>query len=120
MTTNAKAEGFDLNRPTIVALLILAGAMTAVPTLIGAVLAYLWRGNPENAAWEESHYAYHIKGFWMTIVVAIIFGVLTIASFFLLAPLFGLITVWLAVRGVVATVKAQRREPMPNPGSLLW
>lgn len=120
MPNDTPTQGFDLNRPTIVALLILVGAVTGVPTLIGAVLGYVWRGQPGNEAWEESHYAYHIRGFWMTVVAVIVLVVATILTFGLLAPLFGLVSIWLVVRAIVSLMNAQRREPMPNPDSYLW
>ncbi|MBB4633052.1 DUF4870 family protein [Sphingosinicella soli] len=120
MASRPETQGFDLNRPTIVALLILVGAVSGLPTLIGAILAYVWRGAAENAAWEESHYAYHIRGFWITIVAVIALGVLTIITLGLAGFLFPLVSIWLVVRAIIAIAKAQRREPMPNPSTWLW
>lgn len=116
----AETQGFDLNRPTIVALLILVGAVTGLPTLIGAILAYIWRGEAGGAPWEASHFAYHIRGFWITVVACILLGVLTLISFGLLAPLFVLISIWLVVRAIVSMAAAQRQQPMPNPDTYLW
>jgi uncharacterized membrane protein len=113
-------QTFDLNRPTIVSLLVLVGALTAIPTLIGAVLAYIWRGEAGNAAWQESHFAYHIRGFWITVVLVIMLAVGSVLSFGLLVPLFGLVSLWLVVRAIVSLLKAQRQEPMPDPDSFLW
>ncbi len=115
-----ETRGFDLNRPTIVALLILIGAVTGLPTLIGAILAYIWRGDAQVAPWEHSHFRFHIRGFWMTVIFVIISAVLTFISFGLLAWLFGVIVLWLVIRALVSLVKAQRHEPMPNPETLLW
>lgn len=120
MASRPETQGFDLNRPTIVALLILVGAVSGLPTIVGAILAYVWRGAAENAAWEDSHYTYHIRGFWMTVVAVVALAVLTIISFGLLAPLFGLVSIWLVVRAIVSIAKAQRREPMPDPNTYLW
>ncbi|WBX85453.1 DUF4870 family protein [Sphingosinicella microcystinivorans] len=120
MASRPEAQGFDLNRPTIVALLILVGAVSGLPTLVGAILAYIWRGAAENAPWEESHFAYHIRGFWITVVAVIALAVLSILTLGLLAPLFGLVSIWLVVRAIVSIAKAQRREPMPDPNTYLW
>src|SRR3546814_3246727 len=51
-STNAS---FDLNRPTIVALLYLASFLTGITALIGLVLAYVWKNEPHEP-WEPSHY----------------------------------------------------------------
>ncbi len=120
MASRPEAQGFDLNRPTIVALLILVGAVSGLPTLIGAILAYVWRGEPSNAPWEESHFAYHIRGFWITVVAVIALAVLTLLSFGLLAFLFPLISIWLVVRAIISISKAQRREPISDPNTYLW
>jgi uncharacterized membrane protein len=120
MTDAAPAQGFDFNRPTIVALLILIGAVSGLPTILGAILAYVWRGEAGRPGWENSHFDYHIRGFWITVVAVIVCIVLTILSFGLLAPLFGLISIWLVVRAIVSMAKAQRGEPMPDPETFLW
>ncbi|WP_339703463.1 hypothetical protein [uncultured Sphingosinicella sp.] len=120
MASRPETQGFDLNRPTIVALLILVGAVSGVPTLVGAILAYVWRGAAENAAWEDSHYAYHIRGFWITVVCVIVLAVLTLLTLGLAGFLFPVISIWLVVRAVVSIAKAQRHEPMPDPNTYLW
>jgi uncharacterized membrane protein len=117
---SASSGGFDFNRPTIVSLCILVGALTGLPTLIGALLAYVWRSESTAAAWEASHFAYHIRGFWMTVALVIVLGILAVLSFGLLMPLFGLVSIWLAVRAIVSLLRAQRQEPMTNPESVLW
>lgn len=120
MASRPEAQGFDLNRPTIVALLILVGAVSGLPTLVGAILAYVWRSESGNAPWEESHFAYHIRGFWITVVCVIALGVMTILTLGLAGFLFPLISIWLVVRAVVSIAKAQRHEPMPDPNTYLW
>jgi uncharacterized membrane protein len=119
MNADTGSKSFDLNRPTIVSLLLLLGAVTGFPTLIAAVLAYMWRGEAA-ASWESSHFEYHIRGFWITVIVVIVLTVATLVTFGLLFPLFGLVTIWLIIRSVVSLAKAQQHEPMPNPDSLLW
>lgn len=115
---DARAEkGFDFNRPTIVALLYLIGVVTAAPTILAVILAYVWRSDV-GEPWEASHYRYHIRSFWLGLLWGAI-GFLTMllgVGFVILL----LIPLWLAVRSIVALAAAQRREPVPNPDSWLW
>src|SRR3546814_8368095 len=50
-STNAS---FDLNRPTIVALLYLASFLTGITALIGLVLAYIWKNEPHERSEEHT------------------------------------------------------------------
>src|SRR3546814_14895292 len=70
-------RSFDLNRPTIVALLYLASFLTGITALIGLVLAYVWKNEPHEP-WEPSHYSFHIRSFWYGLLGAIICGILTL------------------------------------------
>lgn len=112
----AASGGFDLNQPTIISLLYLSALVLGVTALVGIVLAYVWRGQPQ-ASWEASHYRYHIRTFWIAVIGSVI-GTL------LLIVLIGLL-IWLAVgvlvvvRTVLALIAAQKREPMANPDSWL-
>lgn len=53
-------------------------------------------------------------------MLIIILAIGTVLSFGLLAPLFGLVSLWLVVRAIVSLMKAHRQEPMPDPDSFLW
>lgn len=117
MATQPPATGFDLNRPTIVSLLYLVGIVTALPTILALVLAYVWRGEPHEA-WEGSHYRYHIRTFWLALLFAIIGFVTTLVGVGFLILL--VIPVWMIVRSIVALSAAQRHEPVANPGTWLW
>lgn len=111
----APAGGFDLNHPTIVSLLYLGSFVVGVTGLVGIVLAYVWRGdNP--AGWEESHYAYLIRTFWFGLlgsVVGVVLSVVLIGVPILIAT-----AIWVIIRSVLSLLKAQKREPMPNPETL--
>lgn len=111
------ATGFDLNRPTIVALLYLASFITVITGLVGLVLAYVWKNEPHEA-WEVSHYRYHIRSFWYGFAGALICALLTLILIGLLG--FVALAVWLIVRTVLALLKAQRKEPITDPDTLLW
>ncbi len=109
--------GFDLNPPTIVALLYLAGALVGVTVLIGLILAYVWRKEPLEG-WEKSHFDFHIRTFWWSIVFTIVSFVLSIILIGLVG--FMLVGLWALIRTVVALVAAQKRAPLPRPHTLLW
>lgn len=114
------STGFDFNQPTIVALCYLASAVTGFPMLIGVVLAYVWRGAPEHD-WENSHFHFHIRSFWIGIALGLLFVIPTImtlglAGFFL----YPLLVLWLIIRSFIAMMKAQRQEPIDNVGTWIW
>lgn len=108
-------NGFEFNRPTIVSLLYLASCVTGVTLIIGVVLAYVWKGEPHQP-WEETHYTYLIRTFWIA-VVGTVLGMLTllIGIGFLILPGIG---IWALVRTVLSLVGAQKREPMKDPETL--
>lgn len=111
----AQESGFDMNRPSIISLLYLAGFVTGITGLVGVVLAHIWQGETQEE-WMRSHYTYLIRTFWIALVAGLIAFVL---SFVLIGMLlFPLIAVWVGVRSVLSLVKAQRREPMPDPLTL--
>lgn len=111
--------GFDFNRPTIIGLLYLASWVSGGLTgLIGGVLAFVWKGD-QHQPWEATHYTYLINTFWIMFVGTAIAFVLTVTLIFAIfgIPLGFFVGIWATVRAVMSLVKAQRREPMPNPGS---
>ena len=107
------ASGFDFNHPTVVSLCYLASFLTGVTAIVGVVLAYVWRGESGRDAWEESHFTYLINTFWIGLVGSILGFVLLVVVIGILV-LLG-VAVLVIVRCVLSLVKAQRREPMPNP-----
>ena len=107
---------FDFNRPTIISLLYLAACVLGVTGLIGLVLAYVWKGEPHED-WEDSHYTYLIRTFWIGLLGIVVSMVLMLVLIgFLLAVAVG---VWVLVRSVMSLVNAQKRQPMPDPGTWL-
>lgn len=111
----APSGGFDMNRPTIISLLYLSSFILGVTALIGVILAFVWKGEPHED-WEATHYQYLINTFWIGLVGTIV-GIVTMIV--LVGFLVLLATVALCVvRSVLSLLKAQKREPMPNPGTL--
>jgi uncharacterized membrane protein len=112
----AATPGFDGNQPTIISLLYISSIVFGLTGLVAMILAYVWKDKPQ-AEWEVSHYQYHIRTFWIWLVEVVI-GVITS---FILIGIFILIAAWIhvLVRGIMSLIKAQAREPMPNPETLL-
>lgn len=112
--------GFEFNRPTIVSLLYLLSAVVGITILVGIILAYIWEGEP-NEAWEESHWRWLIRTFWIGLLYGVIAGALTIGTFglggFVFIPL---VVVWFAVRAIRSLLAAQKRAPMENVETWLF
>lgn len=110
---------FEMNNPTVVALLHLAGILTGgLVNIVAVILAYSWKGDARSAPWMVSHYRFHIRTFWYAIALSIV-GVITLIigiGFLILA----LIGVYIAVRSILALMAAQRREPIARPEALFW
>ena len=120
MTDPAPASSFDFNQPTIVALLYIISIVTGLTMLVGVVLAYVWKDDvPGN--WETSHMRFHIRSFWIGLVLAIIAVVPTILTLglagFILYPV---LVLWLGIRSVRALLAAQKREPVADVETWLW
>lgn len=110
------SSGFDLNRPTIISLLYLGSYLTGFSGLVGLVLAYVWKAEPQEE-WLSSHYTYLIRTFWLGLVGSLI-------SFVLMIVAIGFVTifavaVWVLVRCVMSLINAQKQQPMPDPGTWL-
>ena len=117
MTEQSANSGFDFNQPTIINLLYLGSFITGFSGLVGIVLAHVWQGENQEE-WARSHFTYMIRTFWISFAASIVAFVLI---FFLIGIfLFPLIAIWFGVRSVMSLVKAQRREPMPDPETLLF
>jgi uncharacterized membrane protein len=116
MPPPAQGASFDFNRPTIVALLYLVSPLVGITAIVGVVLAYVWRGEP-HPDWEDSHYLYLIRTFWIGLLGSAICVVLMLVLIGF--PLLAALAVLIIVRCVLALVNAQKRQPMPSPTTLL-
>ncbi|MHA7820900.1 MAG: DUF4870 family protein [Erythrobacter sp.] len=113
----ATSTGFDLNQPTIISLLYLGSYVTGFSGLVGIILAHVWQGDNKEA-WATSHFTYAIRTFWFGFIGFVVAGILTVFLIGLL--LFPLVAVWVGVRSVMSLLKAQKKEPMPDPNTLLF
>ena len=114
--TPAPVGGFDFNHPTIISLLYLVSFFTGVTAIVGVVLAYVWKGEPAEP-WEASHLQYLIKTFWIGLIGSIVGVILTVILIGI--PILLAVCVLVIIRSVLSLVNAQKKAPMPNPGTWL-
>lgn len=110
------AASFDFNQPTIISLLYLSSFFLGITAIVGVVLAYVWKDEPRGE-WEASHYQYLINTFWIGLIGGIVGAILLIVLIGLL--ILPLVFVLVVVRCVLSLINAQKKRPMPNPGTLL-
>ena len=72
--SGAETTGVTLYRPIIVSILYLVNLFTGFTILIGLILAYVWRSEEATTEWEESHFTYLIRTFWIGFWVTILLG----------------------------------------------
>lgn len=120
MTEPVRTNDFDMNRPTIVSLLYIGSFLAGITAILAVILAYVWNGEG-HPSWQDSHFRYHIRTFWIGIVWTIVATIASIATLFLLAwVFFPLVAVWFAVRAIKALMAAQRHEPIANVETWLF
>lgn len=108
------SSSFDFNGPTIVSLLYLSSLVLGITSIVGVVLAYIWKGEA-RPEWEINHFRYLIRTFWIGVigsVVGVLLIVVLIGIFILIAT-----AVLVIVRSVMSLIAAQKQQPMPNPDS---
>ena len=90
--------------------------MLGVTSIVGVVLAYVWKGEP-HPDWQDSHFQYLINTFWLGLVGSIVSIVLmlVLVGFLLIFA----VAVLVIVRCVLSLINAQKQMPMPNPGTWL-
>jgi uncharacterized membrane protein len=108
---------FRMNRPTVISLLYIGSFLAGITTIVGIILAYVWRNEP-HAPWEDSHYRYLIRTFWLGFGYTILGVLLMIVGvgFLILA----VIPIWFAIRAIRVLMSAQREEALHNPDTLLF
>lgn len=120
MTTPGSAPSSDwvTQRATIINWLYLSGFVLGITSLVGVVLCYIWRSESTMGDWQTSHFDYHIRTFWFSLlggVVGFLLMIILIGFLIWLA-----VAVWVVVRCVMSIQRCQRGEPMPDPTTLTW
>lgn len=107
-----------MNQPTIIALCYIAGWGTGgVSGLVGLILALTWQSENKEA-WADSHFTYLARTFWVALAGVVVGLLLTIVLVGML--ILALVPVYVSVRAIMSMLKAQKREPMPDPQTLLF
>ncbi len=141
-TQSTEPQAVLLYRPTIIAMLYIANFMLGFSVLVGVVLAYVWRSEAKTQEWEKTHFTYHIRTFWMGLVVflftitgyfVMIFGTFAQQSMnpeppppWFFALFFGFFFVWLLaaawflIRCIMPLVRVGKQQPMPKPRTWLF
>lgn len=101
----------DKTLPAVVYALHIAGAVTGVTCLIGAIIAYISR--KDAAEWLVSHYEFQIRTFWLALLFSVISIILTPVGIGMVALV--ATGLWLVVRGVVGLSTLLKGQPYPTP-----
>jgi uncharacterized membrane protein len=98
---------------TLIYVLYLAGLVLGVTTLIGLVMAYIYRDDAPY--WLRAHYQFQIRTFWIGLLYIVVGVVTTAISIGFLILLFWL--VWYIVRCVKGIKLVSEGRSPPNPVS---
>src|SRR5690554_696347 len=93
----------DTTMPMVVYALYLASFVVSFTSVIGVVIAYVYRG--KGPEWLDEHYRYQIRTFWIGLLYA------SVAT---------LLTVWLIVRCVKGFRGLQEKRAPDNVGTWLF
>ncbi|TDO01486.1 DUF4870 family protein [Halomonas ventosae] len=109
-------SGPDTTLPIVVYVLHLAGIITGgLTSLVGVVIAYVYRGN--GPAWLDEHYRYQIRTFWIALLYFGISGLLTLVLIGFLTWLAAV--VWLVLR-CVKGLKTLNEHRAPDHVDTWW
>ena len=109
------ADEQENSTPKVIYILYLVGILLPVMTIIGVIVAYVFRG--DASANMQSHYTFQIRTFWISLLLQII-GWLTLVfgiGWLVLLVWF----IWLIVRCVKGLRIVSKNLPYPNPTTWL-
>ncbi|WP_339881890.1 DUF4870 family protein [Vreelandella maris] len=96
--------------------LYLASFFLGFTSLIGVIIAYVYKG--KGPAWLDEHYRYQIRTFWIGLVYGIVFSVLTLILIGF--PLLLALAVWLIIRCVKGFKGLQEKRAPSNVDTWLF
>ncbi len=106
----------DTTMAMVIYALYLASFILGFTSIIGVVIAYVYKG--KGPTWLDEHYRYQIRTFWIGLVYGIVFSILT---FILIGfPLLLALAVWLIIRCVKGFKGLQEKRAPSNVDSWLF
>ena len=129
-------RGASSSRPIVVSGLYLASLAFFITGIIGLILAYVWREEEDSYDWENTHFTYLIRTFWIGLLIMVVGVVVFIGGFLAILPpvhdsgeppiafigavmaggivlLLG--TLWAIVRCLYSLIKAASGRPVSRP-----
>jgi uncharacterized membrane protein len=135
------------NYPMVIAVFYLLGFLFQPFALVGFILCFVFN-TPEQESWVRSHLRYQMTTFIGGLIVTVLFIALWFGSigglifsaagqppnteldprsfgaFFMMIPLMMIGWLawagWTAARCIISMMKANNRQALPNPTTLLW
>ena len=114
--TPAGSGGTDMGLVTYICFAV--GFVTGgLGSIVGVVLAYLQRDDAAGT-WQESHYTWLIRTFW----IGFLGGIISIVLTFVIIGIFTSIAllVWFIVRIVKGWMAYDKKQPIANPESWMF
>nr|WP_298056525.1 DUF4870 domain-containing protein [uncultured Halomonas sp.] len=106
----------DTTMAMVIYALYLASFVLGFTSIIGVVIAYVYKG--KGPAWLDEHYRYQIRTFWIGLVYGFVFSIL---AFILIGfPLLLALAVWFIVRCVKGFKGLQEKRAPANVDSWLF
>jgi uncharacterized membrane protein len=116
----ATTEELQLKPDTTMAMVIyalyLASFIVGFTSIIGIVMAYVYKG--KGPTWLDEHYRYQIRTFWMGLVYGIVFSILTLILIGF--PLLLALAVWFIIRCVKGFKGLQEQRAPANVDTWLF
>ncbi|MDN3556449.1 DUF4870 family protein [Halomonas maura] len=105
----------DTTMAMVIYALYLASFVVGFTSLVGVVIAYVYRG--KGPAWLDEHYRYQIRTFWIGLLYGTVAGLLTLIVIGF--PLLIALAVWLIIRCVKGFKGLQEKRAPDNPDTWL-
>ena len=96
--------------------LYLASFFLGFTSLIGVIIAYVYKG--KGPAWLDEHYRYQIRTFWIGLLYGVVFSILTLVVIGF--PLLLALAVWLIIRCVKGFKGLQEKRAPSNVDTWLF